>query len=126
MKALIKGSIVSSVADVDYRSWWRGLSGSVIKGGASAVRASLAAMVALPGEVNIEHPWVLLKVAFVAFAIKGILAAAEFLEKEPIPELVTVEETTTTTKPDGTETSTSTTTTTPAVVPVVAVEPPKV
>ena len=84
MKVILKGEVAEAMGE-NFGQWAHGLAAAIVKGGASAFRASLAAAVALPDVVNVEHPWALVKLAGIAFGIKAVQAAAEYLEKNPTP-----------------------------------------
>lgn len=82
--------------------WFRGLLAAFIGGGAGAVAAGFICVVQTPKEYNFDQGLnKLLVMIFGTFLVSGIVSAAAYLQRSPLPELeevtstVTVKSTTT-------------------------------
>lgn len=80
------------LGDVDLTDWVRGLLGGLISGGASAVTGAFSAAVVDPKDFGLLTSNSF-KMMGVMFLFNGILGAAAFLAKKPIPDLKHVETT---------------------------------
>jgi len=104
------------LGDVDLTDWVRGLLGGIISGGANAITGAFGAAIVAPQDFALLSSNSF-KMMGIMFIFSGILGAAAFLAKKPIPDLKHVETTVRSieTQPimtgtgDGTKTTISTT-----------------
>jgi hypothetical protein len=77
--------------ELDISNWARGLIAAVISGGAGAISGGLAVTLQDPGHYNLQnHLGNVMGIMGTAFVINGLIGAAMYLTKSPLPEFKTV------------------------------------
>lgn len=72
---------------LSWQGWLYGLGAAVIGGGASAVAAGFAQVITDPTHADVYHLAALMGTTFV---IAGMISAAAYLSKSPLPQVETV------------------------------------
>ena len=86
---------------LDWASWIYGLFAALVTGGASAVTAGFVAPALAPGQFNYSGNagWTTLKLMLIMFIVNGVLGAAAYLQKSPLPTIETTTSVAVTTQP---------------------------
>lgn len=74
---------------LQWETWVYGLFAAIIGGGAGAIGTGFAQVITDPQHADIRHLLVLMGTAFV---ITGLLSAAAYLAKSPLPPIVTTKD----------------------------------
>jgi len=83
---------------LDFGDWLYGLFSGFISGGATAIVSTFGVSAIDPGDVNLQHPSKFFAIMGVIYLVSGVISAANFLVKRPLPSVKTVTTTQETTK----------------------------
>jgi hypothetical protein len=78
---------------LDFGDWLYGLFSGVISGGAGSILTTFTASTIAPESFNMQHPSKLFWLMGVTFGISGVMSAANFLAKRPLPSVIQVKDT---------------------------------
>jgi len=84
---------------LDFGDWLYGLFSGFISGGATAIVSTFGVSAIDPGDVNLQHPSKFFAIMGVIYLVSGVISAANFLVKRPLPSVKQVETTVQTTTP---------------------------
>lgn len=71
----------------DFADWLYGLFSGFISGGATAIVSTFGVSAIDPGDVNLQHPHKFFSIMGVIFIVSGVVSAANFLTKRPLPSV---------------------------------------
>jgi hypothetical protein len=76
---------------LNWASWIYGLFAALIVGGTSAITAGFVAPALAPGQFNYsgDAGWTTLKLMSIMFLVNGVIGAAAYLQKSPLPAIET-------------------------------------
>lgn len=83
---------------LQWEAWAYGLGAALIGGGAGAVATGFAQVITDPAHSDVKH---LITLMGVSFVVAGIIAAASYLAKSPLPPVVTTTQVEKTITPTG-------------------------
>lgn len=79
------------LGELDLANWLRGLVAAIISGGAGAISGGLAVTLKDPNHYNLQDGLGnVMSIMSTAFIINGLIGAAMYLTKSPLPEFKTV------------------------------------
>jgi hypothetical protein len=84
-----KGGMEMSKVLLSWELWVYGLFAALIGGGTAAIGTGFAQAITDPGHADVKH---LLALMGTSFIVSGILSAAAYLAKSPLPPIVTTTE----------------------------------